>query len=151
MALIQRLFSLSTRMLWRDWRGGELRILAIALIIAVTSVTSVGFFIDRVQQGMDQQATELIAADLVVSSTEPVSTSRIDRAELLGLQTTSATTFRSVIIANDAPKLVEVKGVTAAYPLRGSLSVAETLFGTLPDRWLSFRYLKPCIRRTVPK
>ncbi len=52
-------------MLWRDWRGGELRILAIALIIAVTSVTSVGFFIDRVERGLNQQAAELIAADLL--------------------------------------------------------------------------------------
>jgi len=55
-------------MLWRDWRGGELRILAFALVIAVTSVTSVGFFIDRVERGLNQQAAELIAADLVISS-----------------------------------------------------------------------------------
>ena len=32
------------RMLLRDWRAGELRVLAIALAIAVASVTSVAFF-----------------------------------------------------------------------------------------------------------
>ena len=38
------LFRLSLRMLRRDWRAGELRILALALIIAVSSITTVSFF-----------------------------------------------------------------------------------------------------------
>ena len=58
----------SWRTLWRDWRGGELRILAVALVIAVTAVSAVGFFIDRVDRGIQQQAAELIAADLVISA-----------------------------------------------------------------------------------
>ncbi|MDX1345561.1 MAG: FtsX-like permease family protein, partial [Sedimenticolaceae bacterium] len=126
---MRNLFAMSGRMLWRDWRGGELRILAIALVIAVTSVTSVGFFIDRVQQGMDQQASELIAADLVVSSASPVAGERSDRAETLGLEIAETTSFRSVIIAGDQPKLVEAKAVSENYPLRGTLSVSDTLFG----------------------
>ena len=126
---IKNLFAMSRRMLWRDWRGGELRILAIALVIAVTSVTSVGFFIDRVQQGMDQQASELIAADLVVSSASPVAGERSDRAETLGLDIAETTSFRSVIIAGEQPKLVEAKAVSENYPLRGTLSISNTLFG----------------------
>ena len=126
---MKNLFAMSSRMLWRDWRGGELRILAVALVIAVTSVTSVGFFIDRVQQGMDQQASELIAADLVVSSASPVAGERSDRAETLGLEIAETTGFRSVIIAGDQPKLVEAKAVSEDYPLRGTLSVSDTLFG----------------------
>ena len=35
-------------MLLRDWRAGELRILAAAIVIAVASVTSVAFFADRI-------------------------------------------------------------------------------------------------------
>jgi putative ABC transport system permease protein len=126
---MKNLLAMSRRMLWRDWRGGELRILAIALVIAVTSVTSVGFFIDRVQQGMDQQASELIAADLVVSSASPVDGERSDRAETLGLEIAETTSFRSVIIAGEQPKLVEAKAVSENYPLRGTLSISNTLFG----------------------
>ena len=126
---MKNLLAMSRRMLWRDWRGGELRILAIALVIAVTSVTSVGFFIDRVQQGMDQQASELIAADLVVSSASPVAGERSVRAKTLGLEIAETTSFRSVIIAGDQPKLVEAKAVSRNYPLRGTLSVSDTLFG----------------------
>ena len=40
------------RMLARDWRAGELRVLAVALVIAVASVTSVAFFADRVSQAL---------------------------------------------------------------------------------------------------
>lgn len=35
---------LSLRMLLRDWRAGELHILTLALIIAVSSVATVSFF-----------------------------------------------------------------------------------------------------------
>jgi putative ABC transport system permease protein len=126
---MKNLLAMSRRMLWRDWRGGELRILAIALVIAVTSVTSVGFFIDRVQQGMDQQAAELIAADLVISSNGPVAGTRSERAAALGLEIAKTTSFRSVIIAGEQPKLVEAKAVSEGYPLRGALSVSDTLFG----------------------
>ena len=68
----QSSLAFSWRMLWRDWRGGELRILAVALVIAVTSVSAVSFFTDRVDRGMQQQAAELIAADLVVSAARQV-------------------------------------------------------------------------------
>ena len=38
---------LAWRMLWRDARAGELRLLLAALIIAVGALTAVGFFTDR--------------------------------------------------------------------------------------------------------
>ncbi len=116
-------------MLWRDWRSGELRVLAIALLIAVTSVTSVAFFIDRVQRGMTLQAAELIAADLAITSPSPIDPERISSAQQAGLATALTVGFRSIILVDDSPKLVEVKGVTAGYPLRGSLSIANRLFG----------------------
>ena len=120
-------------MLWRDWRGGELRILAFALIIAVTSVSAVGFFIDRVERGLSQQAAELIAADLVVSSSRAISAEYINAAQQRGLTLAQVTQFRSVVVANDQPQLAEVKAVTQHYPLRGELSVADSFFGDARD------------------
>jgi len=116
-------------MLWRDWRGGELRILAIALIIAVTSVTSVGFFIDRVERGLNQQAAELIAADLVISSSRQINSDYINAAKQRGLTIANTTQFRSVAVANEQPQLVEVKAVTDHYPLRGELRIADAPYG----------------------
>ena len=47
---------LPLKMLLRDWRAGELRVLALALVIAVASVTSVAFFADRVWQALTREA-----------------------------------------------------------------------------------------------
>jgi len=141
----------SWRMLGRDWRGGELKILSIALIIAVASVTAVGFFIDRVQQGMDQQAAELIAADLVITSAHPFEQRYFDEARERTLTTAQTVQFRSVTLASDRLQLVEVKGVTEAYPLRGHLNIAtapyaaETQTSDVPeggDAWVETSLLQ---------
>ncbi|MEW8238657.1 MAG: hypothetical protein AB2727_10720, partial [Candidatus Thiodiazotropha taylori] len=61
-------FMLALKLLRRDWRAGELRLLATALVIAVASVTAVGFFTDRIERAMARQATEVLAADLRIES-----------------------------------------------------------------------------------
>lgn len=126
------MLTFSWRLLWRDWRGGELRILAVALIIAVTAVSAVGFFTDRVDHGLQQQAAELIGADLVVSSAKPVLPAIEEGARAIGLQTAHTIQFRSVAIAGEKPQLVEVKAVSDGYPFRGQLHIADAAF--TPDR-----------------
>lgn len=123
------LFSFSWRALRRDWRAGELKVLAVALVIAVASITSVGFFTDRVRLAMSEQAAELLAADLVVSSTRAAPAEWEAQARQLGIATARYVNFPSVILVNDFPQLVDVKAVTEAYPLRGPLRVADTPFG----------------------
>src|SRR4051812_50217251 len=58
-------------MLARDWRAGELRVLAAALVIAVASITGVSFFADRVSRGLARDATQLLGADLLLMSDHP--------------------------------------------------------------------------------
>ena len=60
--------------LLRDWRSGELAVLLAALVVAVTALTGVGFFTDRIGQAVDQRAAEVLAADLRLRGTDPVST-----------------------------------------------------------------------------
>jgi putative ABC transport system permease protein len=43
---------LALRLLARDWRAGELRLLAAAVVIAVGAVTAIGFFSDRLNRAM---------------------------------------------------------------------------------------------------
>lgn len=42
---------LGLRNLWRDLRAGELRLIIVAVLLAVAALTSVGFFADRLQAG----------------------------------------------------------------------------------------------------
>ena len=121
----------SWRMLWRDWRGGELSILAVGLIIAVTSITAVGFFTDRIERGLKQQSAELIGADLVITSARPDVLDYIEDARAHDFRVAATEQFRSVVLGNERPQLVEVKAVTEAYPLRGVLRISDTPFG--PD------------------
>ena len=119
----------SWRMLWRDWRGGELNILAIGLIIAVTSITAVGFFTDRIERGLRMQSAELIAADLVITSGRADINDFIAEARANEFQVTTTQSFRSVVLANERLQLAEVKVVSEGYPLRGVLRISDTAFG----------------------
>ena len=123
-----RLASLSLALLKRDWRAGELRLLGLALVIAVASLTSVNFFTDRLTRVTELQATELLAADLVIGSAEPFEQDVIRRAAELGLDAALTVSFRSVIMRGENLELSEVKAVQPGYPLRGRLLVANELF-----------------------
>ncbi len=136
------------RALRRDWHAGELRVLALALVVAVGSVSSVGFFTNRVEQAMERQAGELLAADLVVVSPNPIAETVVREAEQRGLATGRTLGFASMLMAADRLQLTEIKAVNEAYPLRGILRVAPAPFapekaadqGPLPGTvWLDTR------------
>lgn len=118
----------SLRLLARDWRAGELHVLLIALIIAVASVTSVGFATDRVAQALRQQGNELLGADLVIVSDQALP-QHAARARQLNLQHAATTSFVSMALSGDVNQLAEVKAVSENYPLRGELRIAREMFG----------------------
>lgn len=112
------------RMLRRDWRAGELRLLAVALAVAVASVTSVGFFADRVSRALVRDAHQLLGADLVLVSDHPWGEELAGEIARRGLQAARAAAFISMVFAGDASQLAGVKAVSDNYPLRGRLRIA---------------------------
>lgn len=121
-------FRLALRMLRRDWRAGEMRILLLAVVIAVASITSVNVFTDRIEQALQRQANSLLGADLVVSSDYPIAQRYRDQAASHGLQSSRAQEFPSMVMAGDNSALVAIKAVTDGYPLRGHLRLADKQF-----------------------
>jgi putative ABC transport system permease protein len=121
------MLTLAIRMLRRDWRAGELRILAAALVIAVASVTSVGFFADRVRQALVHEAHQLLGGDVVLSADHPLPQTIRDEAVARGLRLAESTTFISMARADERSQLVGIKAVTETYPLRGTLRTAPGL------------------------
>ena len=75
---------LSFRFTLRDWRAGELRLLVVALLVAVAAIASVGFFVDRMRMALGQEAAQLLGADLVVGSDQPLDASFAEQAQALG-------------------------------------------------------------------
>ena len=114
----------------RDWRAGELRLIALATVLAVAALASVGLFTERVGRAIEAQATELLAADLVLESTNPITDDLLQRAQASGLDRTRSVSFRSMALADERLELAEVKAVEAGYPLRGRLRTSSELFGT---------------------
>ncbi len=120
-------FRLSILMLRRDWRAGELYVLTLALIIGVSSMTAVGFFADRVDKTLTQESSQLLGADLLITSTRPLPDHYGQEAQRRKLSTATVTQFPSMVTSGDVSQLVMVKAVTEGYPLRGKLYLSDPL------------------------
>src|SRR5882672_5506279 len=132
---LHRVLQQAARMTLRDWRAGELRLLAAALVIAVAAVTSVGFFVDRIRLGLERDATQLLGADVVVSGDQPMNGDLGEHARRGGLQVANTVTFPSMAINAANARLntlAAVKAVSPGYPLRGAVRVQKSF--SVPDR-----------------
>ena len=124
-----KFWQLGWQTLWRDFRSGELRLLILAVTLAVAALTSVGFFADRLKGGLQRDAKQLLGGDAVVSSDQPTPQAFAAKAKSLGLQVVNTLGFptmgRAAESAGGASKLVALKVVEANYPLRGNLRVTD--------------------------
>lgn len=120
-------FALAARQMLRDFRAGELRLLLVAVTLAVAALTAVGFFADRLERGLGRDARQLLGGDAIVASDKPTPQALVDEARRRGLSVATTTSFPSMGRAPDdrggASRLVAVKAVSDAYPLRGRLKL----------------------------
>ena len=140
----QSFWRLGWRTLWRDVRSGELRLLVLAVTLAVAALTAVGFFADRLQGGLQRDARQLLGGDAVVATDNPTPAVFTQQAQTLGLKVVQTLTFPTMARASDAQggsaKLVALKAVEAGYPLRGSLKIKsqsnaiEKVARSIPER-----------------
>ncbi len=124
MRLLDRL-ALALRLMRRELVAGELSVLLAALVVAVAAMSSVGFFTDRVDRALHQQATQLLAADLVLNADHPEIARWQAPARAAGLHTASTLTFPSMVLANGQAQLATFKAVSPGYPLRGELTIVQ--------------------------
>lgn len=123
-----RFWTLGWSSLIRDWRAGELRLLVLAVTLAVAALTAVSFFADRLQGGLARDARALIGGDAVLASDNAPPPEFEARARELGLSIARTLGFPTMGRASDedggAARLVALKAVSDGYPLRGTLRVA---------------------------
>ncbi len=113
----------------RELRSAEVLVLLAAVGLAVGALTAVGFLTDRIGKAVARQANEVLAADLRLRSQEPVPLEWSALAKEYGLGTAETMSFPSVVFAGDASALAAIKVVSVGYPLRGTVRVADKLFG----------------------
>ena len=117
------------RNLRRDLKSGELAVLLAALLVAVASLTAVGFFTDRIGRAVNQQAGEVLAADLRLESPREISDAYDTEARNRGLRVARILSMPSVVFHGEASSLVALRAVGDGYPLRGRLKIADEPFG----------------------
>ena len=116
---------LALAMLARDWRAGEWRILLIALVLAVGSISTVGLFSDRVRQALQQESHSLLGADLRINSIRPISPAYRAEALKRGLRVVSTASFPSMISIANENLLGEIQVLEEGYPLRGNIEITD--------------------------
>ncbi len=120
---------LGARSLWRDLRSGELRLLIVAVTLAVAALTAVGFFADRLKGGLQRDARQLLGGDALISSDNATPAAFAEKARALGLDVVQTLAFPTMARAPEArggmSKLVALKVVERGYPLRGKLQLSS--------------------------
>ena len=111
----------------REWRAGEYWVLIMALVVAVSALTAVSFFTSRIDRGMNQRANEVLAADIRLQSSQPLSNDYLQQAHALGIHSAQVETFNSVVVLDDLSSLTTLYAVSTGYPLRGKLKISDGL------------------------
>ena len=117
------LLRLGLWLLRRERKSGEWRVLLLALVIGVGSVSTTGFLGDRMKRAMTEQGASFLGADLLVTSPRPIETWPHQ-----ALRTSRALEFASMLSHDDAFQLATLRAVDAAYPLRGMVRIADRPF-----------------------
>ncbi|HVC30531.1 MAG TPA: FtsX-like permease family protein, partial [Steroidobacteraceae bacterium] len=119
---------LSLRLLSREWRSGELGVLLLALVTAVAALTGVAFLASRISAAVTMQASQVLAADIRLESPQPIQQATLAAARQAGLRTAGATGLLSVVFEGNRSQLADIDAVSAGYPLRGKIMVADQPF-----------------------
>ncbi|TCW32346.1 ABC transporter permease [Gulbenkiania mobilis] len=128
-------WAFALRLARREWLSGELSLLTLALAVAVAAMTSVAFFSDRIERALTQQASQLLAADLVLNGDMPASEAFRAEARRRGLRLAETATFPSMAFARGQAVLASYKAVSAGYPLRGEVQVRDGQGQVHAGRW----------------
>jgi putative ABC transport system permease protein len=118
-------------LLQRERRSGEWRVLLLALIIGVGSVSTTGFLGDRLKRAMSDQGASFLGADLLLTSPRPIDSwpaLKSARSGTSSLSISRALEFPSMLAKGDAFQLATLRAVDAAYPLRGVVRIASRPF-----------------------
>ena len=125
---LSNLLRLAIRLLKRDWYGGELRLLSLALVMSVTSVTGIALFTDRLGKALLLESANMLAADRIVSGRGTLPVEVLEEGQSRGLRTAETLSFTSMAFSESGNLLVAAKAVTDNYPLRGDVIIADAPF-----------------------
>lgn len=115
--------AISWRLFKRELGRGELTVICLAIILAVSSVLALSSVTTRVEQAIMSKSAAFLSADNDIISAHPMPDSYLEKAKELNLGVDEHIYFNSMAFAGDEMSIVVVKAVSPSYPLRGELKV----------------------------
>lgn len=119
---------LAFRLLWRNWRSGEVKLLAFALLLAVAVVSGIAIFTDRLESTLVKESNAVLGADRILRGPQPHDPTWDQAATEAGVLQARAAVFASMVFSQEQMHLASVKAVSNAYPLRGQFEISEVPF-----------------------
>lgn len=116
---------LAIKLLIRNWRSGELRLLSIALLVAITVVSGVSVFSERLETSLQLQTAELLGADAVVISSTIHPEAWKSEASRRQIKHVDFIRTQTMAYVGDDASLISLQVVSQGYPLRGQIETSN--------------------------
>ncbi|MFT5881351.1 MAG: putative ABC transport system permease protein [Moritella sp.] len=117
----------SLRLLRHELKRGELTIILLAIVLAVSAVFALSGFSSRVRQALFAESSTFIAADRVLDTGRAIDPTILVKATSFGLAQAQQVQMSSMVFAQDNMLLAALSAVSDSYPLRGKLLVSPSL------------------------
>ncbi|MEC4766686.1 FtsX-like permease family protein [Halomonas sp. CUBES01] len=114
---------LAMRSLKRDLRAADVRALFVALMLAVAASTMIAFFLDRLERGLERQASQMLGGDVVLEQRDPFGDDLRAELENAGFTLSDQVDLVSMISRGDRFQPASLKAVDDVYPHYGSSRV----------------------------
>lgn len=115
------------RMAWRDSRRSRQRLLLFmsAIVLGIAALVAINSFGDNLARSIDEQARELLGADLTLSWNRPPSPKTAKLAKTIGQDRAYEVSFASLVSIpkTGGVRLAQVKGLQGNFPYYGTWEV----------------------------
>ena len=120
------LLGLSIKLIIREIRSGYLTSMLVSLTLAITIVSGISLFTDRLEQALSTQTEEFLGGNLKFESNKNKLQPLLKNLDIKDSQFMEMALFASVIFSDEEMQLSSVKAVDNSYPLIGLLELENS-------------------------
>ncbi|USQ12745.1 hypothetical protein J2N86_08490 [Legionella lytica] len=125
---INQLVYFASLLFFRNWRKGGLSAIFLLMIMVVTLLSSISWYSEGIQTGINTKAAELFGGDLILKSPRPLPQLWQQQATKMNLATANVV-YTNTIAASKTPDTqfanIQIKAVSPNYPLYGKIRSSD--------------------------
>lgn len=120
------LATLSLKLFMREIRSGYLTSMLLSLVLAVTIVSGISLFTDRLEKVLSSETQEFLGGDLKFESNDTSIKAALESLNLKNSRSSEMAILASVIFSEEEMQLSSIKAVDNSYPLIGELELENS-------------------------